>query len=66
MADEMTDFWSAERVDTLIDMWEETPTLYDIKLRGFSCRIAKHNAMKKIADGLGTSGKFVESNESHS
>ncbi|KAJ8349681.1 hypothetical protein SKAU_G00248110 [Synaphobranchus kaupii] len=56
----MADFWTPERVDILIDMWEESPALFDIRSQLYTCRIAKQNAAKKISDCLGTTEHEVK------
>ena len=53
----MAGFWTQEREERLIELWEEKPQLYNISSQAFSNRDSKINAVKYIAEKLGTSGE---------
>ncbi|KAJ8333288.1 hypothetical protein SKAU_G00421840 [Synaphobranchus kaupii] len=55
----MAEFWTAEREDILVQLFEEQSCLYDTSLKAYSNRISKKNAICHIAERLGIGDKEV-------
>ena len=53
----MADFWTYEREDELVTLWQGRPCLFDISCNEYSHRGEKYRALGVIADQLGTTGK---------
>lgn len=54
----MADFWTEEREDELVNMWEMRPCLFDPTLKSHSNRNTVYKAKAEIAQALGTTGKL--------
>lgn len=55
----MADFWTEEREDELVILWQERPCLYNPALKTHSNRAALLRARTEIGTALGTTGKLT-------
>jgi hypothetical protein len=44
--------WTEEKEDRFIELWRETPCLYDISSKAYSNRCTKNRALEDIAENL--------------
>ena len=50
------EFWSQEKEQQLIELWQTKPCLYDCSSKGYANRNKKNLAHEDIASKLGTTG----------
>ena len=50
--------WSTEKINRLIDLFEERPSLYDIKSKNYFNRDARSKALAEIAETLDIPGNI--------
>lgn len=48
----MAEFWTDEREERLISLFEEFPCLYDPTLKAYNNKCSKGNALRSIAEAL--------------
>jgi len=48
--------WTDDKINQLINLYEQHPCLYDVSDRTYHNRVAKKFSMAKIAEQLSTSG----------
>lgn len=53
------DFWTSEKTDLFIELWESKPCLYDTTKETYHDRNVKKRAREEIAQALGTEGEFT-------
>ncbi len=52
----MAGFWTDEKEEQFLDLWEERPELYAVGVAEYTNRNARGNAIMSIATALGISG----------
>ena len=55
----MAGFWTQEREDVLLELWEERNNLYDVRSQAYSNRDSKSAAIRNIAEKLETTGEYL-------
>jgi hypothetical protein len=51
--------WTEEKEDRFIELWRETPCLYDISSKAYSNRCTKNRALEDIAEKLQLTGIHI-------